>query len=282
MQFAPYVDVLFSRPAATASADLSWGALLERFPGLAEAEAVSVTGSIAAGWGNPYSDIDLYAFADREIELPVDKSMELWPGSDPSGLRWTTWIGSYGDHRVDIKVFATDSLVTALAPYDASPEPEYVAKSELVEDFIYRVVAGRPLAGAAFFTRMRALFDASAYRRVRARALKLEAENALVDLAGQLEIGDVLAARVSAMRAAAFAADCCLVLHGEVCRREKWLLRRLAATPQSGITADEYRAAVLDGPLHGESEAEYALRVGRWTQDQLVRTEDEVLVTARR
>ena len=94
---------------------------------------------------------------------------------------------------------------------------------------------------------------------------------------GQLESGDYMTARVSAELAASFTADAALILSGDLCRRKKWLLRRLENTPQCGIGVDEYRTMVLDGLRPGETERDYALRVARWTQSHIVRLEDAFL-----
>jgi hypothetical protein len=150
---------------------------------------------------------------------------------------------------------------------------------DFIEDFVYRVRVAQPLANPAFFERMCRIIDESSYRRALARTLKAHAENSLTDVAGQLDNGDDASARLSALKAAAKTADMCLVIAGELCRRGKWLMRRIDETPTCGITPGEYRAAVLQGAAPGESERACALRVARWAQGQLVRTEDAVLAT---
>ena len=99
------------------------------------------------------------------------------------------------------------------------------------------------------------------------------------DVAGQLDSGDYITARMSAVAAAGRVADACLVLAGELCRGRKWLLRRMESTPSCGITVDEYRANVLDGARPGESDADCARRVARWCQAHMVRMEDAFLTT---
>ncbi|MEV0460629.1 hypothetical protein [Catellatospora methionotrophica] len=279
--FSPALEVLYAQPAVLAPPDVSFDGFLRRFPGLAEAEAVCLTGSIAAGWGNTFSDIDLYAFADTDIDLPVDETMEMWPGKDPAlGLSWNRWIGAYGDNRVDLKVWPTATLAVVLDRYLAT-EVEFAATSANFQDFIYRLSVGVPLKNPDFFARMKELLDRSSYRRALARASKTEAENALTDVAGQLHSGDARTARVSATLAAWKMADSSLAFHGEVCRGQKWLLRRLERTPECGITADEYQSVVLDGARPGESNADCARRIARWTQAHLVRLEDQILSNPR-
>lgn len=276
VSFAPTIQVIAAQPAVLSVPDVSYDALLKHFPGLAEAHAICMTGSVAAGWGNTFSDIDLYVFADKELELPIDETMETWPGMDPSGLRWTNWMGTYDKARVDLKVWPTDTLSVALAPYMAS-EVEFCSMGDFLQDFVYRLSIGIPLKNEEFFRQMRAHLDRSSYRRALARFLKVEAENCLTDVAGQLDSGDDMTARVSAVLAAGFVADACLVLSGQICRRKKWLLRRLESTPECGIGVDEYRTTVLDGARPGESDRDCARRVARWAQAHIVRLEDAFL-----
>src|SRR3954452_1087577 len=61
--FAPALNVMVEQPAVLAEPDLSLAGLLTRFPGLAKVDAVGLTGSVAAGFGNALSDIDLFVFA---------------------------------------------------------------------------------------------------------------------------------------------------------------------------------------------------------------------------
>ncbi|MEU3662057.1 hypothetical protein AB0E77_20235 [Streptomyces sp. NPDC032940] len=236
-----------------------------------------MTGSTAAGWGNTFSDIDLFAFSDEKLDLPVDPTMETWQISDTStGVSATVWMGAYGDQRVDLKVWPTDAVAKVLAPY-LGKEAEFCGSSDSVQDFVYRVFIGVPLSGDDFFKEMRELIQDSSYGRALARSQKAHAENCLTDVMGQLDSGDHKSARVSAGIAAGYLTDAALTLHGELCRRSKWVLRRLESTPQCGIGVDEYRHMVLDGLRPGESDADCALRVARWTQSHLVRLEDSFL-----
>jgi hypothetical protein len=274
--FNPTIQVIAAQPKILTPPDLSFEAILKHFPGLAEAEAVCMTGSTAAGWGNTFSDVDLYVFSDKELDLPIDETMETWPGADPSGVRWHNWMGVYDNARIDLKVWPASTLATALEPY-LEREVEFCSTGEFLQDFIYRLSIGIPLKNADFFRRMNELLDSSSYKRALARWLKAEAENCLTDAAGQLDSGDLMTARVSAGLAAGFITDASLVLAGQICRRKKWLLRRLESTPQCGITVDEYRSVVLDGARPGESDGDCARRVARWAQAHLIRLEDAFL-----
>ncbi|MBY8884713.1 hypothetical protein K7472_07625 [Streptomyces sp. PTM05] len=276
--FNPTIQVIAAQPPVLDRPDLSFEGLLKHFPGLTEAEAVCMTGSTAAGWGNTFSDIDLYVFSDRELDLPVDETMETWPGSDPSGVRWHNWMGVYGNARIDLKVWPTDTLGTALKAY-LDDEIEFCSMGDFLQDFVYRLSIGIPLKNEKFFQEMKALLDGSSYRRSLARFLKADAENCLTDVAGQLDSKDYMTARVSAGLAAGFVADAALVLSGQLCRRKKWLLRRLESTPQCGISVDEYRTVVLGGLRPGETDADCARRVARWAQAHIVRLEDAFLST---
>lgn len=148
--FKPTLHVLSEQPRQLQPADRSFEGILRHFPGLAEADAVCFTGSVAAGWGNQFSDIDIYAFSDAKLDLPVDDTMETWPGKDPSGLSWHNWMGRYGDSRVDIQVWPTEALSIALAPC-LKGEPEFFAVQGAVPDFVYRFSIGVPLKNEEFF-----------------------------------------------------------------------------------------------------------------------------------
>src|SRR3954469_10379686 len=106
--FAPALNVMVEQPAVLAEPDLSLAGLLTRFPGLAKVDAVGLTGSVAAGFRNALSDLAPFVFADNMPELPVDETMETW-SSGEGNLRTTTWMGRYGDHRVDLKVWPTEA-----------------------------------------------------------------------------------------------------------------------------------------------------------------------------
>jgi hypothetical protein len=277
--FTPTIEVIAAQPRVLDPPDLSFEGLLERFPGLAKAEAVCLTGSVAAGWGNQFSDIDIYAFSDGKLDLPDDETSETWPGSDQGGLRWHNWMGVYDHARVDLKIWPTDTLAHVLAPY-LGTEVEFCSMGHGLQDFVYRLSIAKPLKNEDFFERMRALLDSSSYQRSLARYRKAISENALMDVAGQLASGDHMTARLSAAIGAAIAADACLLLAGELCRGDKWLLRRLKKKPECGIGVDEYRSVVLTGPRPGESDGDCALRIARWAQAQLVQREGAFLAGA--
>lgn len=277
MTFTPSLTIITEEPLVRTPADLSAESIFERFPALTEAEAACFTGSIAAGWGNLFSDIDIFAFSDRELVFPMDETAESWK-SDLGEISSETWMGRYGDQRVDLKVWPTNAVETVLAGFNTSPEPEFTGASPDLRDFVYRVSIGRPLINDEFFRRMRELIAGSTFARSLARTRKAGAENALMDVAGQLASGDFSTARLSALLAADYALDTCLLLAGDLCPGSKWLLRRLERTPSCGITPEEYRVQILEGAFPGESDEECALRIARWTGTQLRRVEDELLV----
>lgn len=271
--FEPTIQILTPEPESPAQPNISFSAILERFPGLAEAEAVCWTGSTAAGWGNALSDVDLYVFSDQELQLPIDETMETWWNTDESGLRWLSWMGRYGDTCVDLKVWPTRALESVLTPYIAPNEPEFCGLSYEMQDLIFRVAIAIPLKNTAYFDTMRKVIYGSSYRQSLARSIKSKAENRLNDFSGQLASGDVMSARFSATLAAYSAADHCVVLAGDLCPVQKWLPRRLQGAPACGITPDEYRSEVLDGARPGESERDCAVRIARWAQSHLIRVE---------
>lgn len=279
--FAPTISVLTEQPAKLLPPDLSRAGILNRFPSLAGVEAVGMTGSIAAGFGNIYSDIDLYVFADEVPDLPDDETSETWGGGDSqTGLRSHTWMGRYDDARVDLKVWPVNAPALALASFLTDPEPEFCEVSSTVMDFVYRLSIARALINEEYFAGARRLIASSAYARALGRSQKGTTENKLIDVAGQLDAGDVLSARLSAMSAAASIADCALTMAGafsQGARGSKWLLRRLQAAPGCGITAEEYCAVVLDGRRNAESDGEYAIRVAHWVRDKLIAIEPSVL-----
>jgi hypothetical protein len=178
---------------------------------------------------------------------------------------------------VDLKVLPLDSAERALAPYVNDREPEFSDSTDFAQDFIYRLSVAKPLLNPEFWTTLAETIRRSSYARAAARTRKVDAENRLTDVAGQLEGGDVVTARLAAVWAATFATDCCLLAAGELCRGDKWLLRRLDTTPAAGITSQEYLNEVLSGPRPGESTRACAERVARWAQRQLQRTEPQLM-----
>lgn len=277
--FAPNVTVLSAAPAVPQPPDMSYAAILKRFPTLADTDAVAWTGSTAVGWGNPLSDVDLYAFSDSRPALPVDETMETWPGRDLSGLTWMNWMGRYDDVCLDLKIWPSGCLEQLLAPYLGDDEPESCGFSETMQDFVYRISVAVPLSNEPFFREKQQLIRDSTYGRALARRAKWRAETHLTDVAGQVASGDDRSARMSASLAAYYASDHCLLLAGQLCRRRKWLVRRIQDAPSCGVDADEYLSVVYGGPRPGESNAACAMRVARWAQAQLVRVEDAALTS---
>jgi hypothetical protein len=281
LPFTPTIEVLTAAPANPTPPDMSFDAVMGRFPGLADAEAVCWTGSTAVGWGNALSDVDLYAFADQDLNLPPDDSSEAWTRTDMSGVTWHNWVGRYGDVCVDLETWRTATVKQVLEPYLAEGGPEFCRLNDTMQDFLYRVSIAVPLKNKDYFDREKEIIRRSTYAQSLARIRKAEAELYLIDVAGQLKSGDTMTARLTATLAAYAVADQCLILAGDLCRREKWLMRRLESTPACGIGVNEYRATVLEGARDGESDADVAERVARWAQAHLVRVEDAVLNSRR-
>jgi hypothetical protein len=185
-------------------------------------------------------------------------------------------MGEYEKSRVDLTIWPTGTLATVLAPY-LDAKLEFCGLSDVLLEFVYRFSVGIPLKNESYFREMREILDRSSFRGALARSMKVWSENALTDVAGQLDAGDEASARISAGIAANMAVDACLILFAEFCRNDKWVMRRLANTPQCGIGVDEYRSVVLNGTRPGESDGDYARRVARWAQGHLVRLEGEFL-----
>jgi len=277
--FAPALTVLTAAPTAPRPPDLSYEGVLKRFPGLESVHAFGWTGSRAEGWGNALSDVDLYVFSAEQPELPVDDSAETYSRRGAEGLTWTGWNGRYDDVCVDLIVWPPDSIERLLEPYLDGNEPELCGLSEPMQDLVYRTSVAVPLSNEAFFRERQQLIRNSTYGRALARKIKMSAENALNDVAGQLAAGDDLTAVISAGLAAVNAADHCLLLAGQLCRGRKWLLRRMQAAPECGITPQEYLSVVYDRSYPGEPDAARAERVARWAQAQLIRVEDAALTS---
>src|SRR5256714_7060132 len=233
--FAPSVVVLTEEPRVLEPPDLSLDGILRRFPGLAAVEALGITGSTAAGWGNPYSDIDIYAFSDTECELPMDDSVETWRNEDASGLGRVIWMAGYGAALVGLKLWPRAARRRVLASFLDGNDPELIEVGYMMQDFIYRVSVIQPLRGDNFFADTRRLIATSTYPGALARQLKVSAENRLNDVAGQLQAGDTLGARLAAMSAAGFVARSFPGLARGRCPTAKWVLRRLGRAPARGV-----------------------------------------------
>ncbi|WDZ86240.1 hypothetical protein [Micromonospora cathayae] len=277
--FNPTIDVIVAQSKFRRPPDMTFEGILKRFPGLAEADAVCWTGSTAIGWGNVFSDFDLFAFSDRTLELPVDETMERWPGSDKSGISWENWMGEYEKARVDLTIWSPDAFATVLQPY-LDDEVELCGTSDAMLAFVYRMSIAVPLKNDDYFREMHELLARSSFRRARARTPKVWAENALTDVAGQLDAGDHASALISARVAAFRVTDACLALYGDYCHAEKWTMRRLESKPECGISVDEFRSEVLAGIRPGESDGDAALRMARWAQKHIVRLEGEFLAVS--
>jgi hypothetical protein len=101
------------------------------------------------------SDLDLFAFSDTTIDLPVDESAETWTSEDRAGTTWSSWMGRYGDVLADVKIGPPDAIERILAPFLEGAEPQFCRIGEVGEDVIFGCPSRCPSRASSSSTRSR-------------------------------------------------------------------------------------------------------------------------------
>lgn len=203
-------------------------------------QAVFIGGSMARGWANESSDVDLYVVVPTPWSSPTSSVITV-PGTTGEvavevfrarGRRWEV------KYWLDAQVDAILAKVGWDTMDDGSPAEFRLTRPE--EFLLERIHHGAAVAGPEWLDRRRAQVEGSAVRAlVVARELD-HADGHAEDALGQLRAGDVDSAVLSARLAFGFAVEALLAACGEFGSPEKWRARRLRAARPDALTWETY------------------------------------------
>ncbi|WP_327306683.1 hypothetical protein OG730_27105 [Streptomyces sp. NBC_01298] len=198
-------------------------------------------GSIVRGWGNPTSDIDLFVITDG-----------VWGGSltgapIPLGADVFRSFETYAQGtRCDVR-FLTDAQVdTVLAKVSheafdsAVGEGIQLDRQETV--LLEWLRHGQALESEEWLNRRADELKASAFGSMLVQRGLNYADSRVEDAVGQMSIGDLESAVLSARVALEYAVDALLASYNEYGQNAKWRARRFRAVEQSVLSFDEYWA----------------------------------------
>lgn len=208
-----------------------------------DALSVFVVGSMARGWANDASDIDLVVvtrdrFEGGEKAFSLD--VPLRPGSLP------TVAFDHDGRRWEIRYWQ-DSQVTQVfekVGWDAF-EADRKVGDRLVEAeqlFLERLVSCVPVLGTEWVADRREQLSSSAFRSLLVMQGLTKVDAKTRTALAQLAAGDVESATLSARDAFGWAMDTLLHGHDEHGALVKWRARRFRAAAPSLLTFDEYWA----------------------------------------
>jgi hypothetical protein len=258
--------------AGTAATVPTFEMISQRYPAFAEAVTVFAAGSVVQGWAHANSDLDLYVVT--EDQLPADDRLESFErrvSTEDPLIRIV--LGEFGAFRADIEVWRAGQIDELIGRFGAdTPSQEVPELDRTEQDMFCRLVSGRPLHGAAWWTRRRTAILESRYGTWVAENRKLTAEGYLEDVGGLLVSGDAETAVLAAHYGFTFALEALLASYGDYSVSGKWLYRRVVAAQPAEIDADTAWGILTMADL-GTAGLAWAERVARHTQRLLLAVE---------
>lgn len=208
-------------------------------------QAAYVVGSAARGWSNNRSDVDLCLISTEPWSVPesIDVPVPLQPATVP----WHTFHAD--NHGWDLAYWLDDQVDQMLAKISWAEYDQTRASSDDVltpreEVFLARVATCVPLAGEDWLARRRAEIEASAFKSILVTRSLGSASLAVEDALGQMEIGDLHSAVLSARMAFGHTVDALLAERGEHESHitTKWRARRFRTANPTALTFAKYWA----------------------------------------
>jgi hypothetical protein len=206
----------------------------------AERLALLVVGSMAQGWANEDSDLDMYVVTS-----------ELWSGSRarvavPLDTDFVSAEVQYVEgRRCEIKYWLDSQVDQMLAhvTWEEFEQPSQAAKilHVLEESFLERLVTCVPVEGEAWVRRRREQLQRSAFKALLVTRSLANSDGCCEDALGQLAAGDLHSAVLSARQALGFSVDGLLESAG--CfgsHNPKWRARRFRAVAPPQMRFEDY------------------------------------------
>jgi hypothetical protein len=197
-------------------------------------------GSIVRGWGNPTSDVDLYVIVDDVWSRCGVEGAPMAIGADTFYSLQTYVEGT----RWDIKCLTDKQVDTVLAK--VTHEAFQNAVGEGVQlDYQETILLewlrhGVALEDEEWLNRRAGQLKASAFGTVLVQRGLNYADSRVEDAVGQMSVGDLESAVLSARAALEYAVDALLASHAEYGQNAKWRANRFRAVDQSVLSFADY------------------------------------------
>lgn len=204
----------------------------------AGARAVFLGGSVARGWDNGTSDIDVYLITETQwaSQTAVHVRVDLEPGTIPMELV------ELSGATVDVEYWTARQFERLLEKVNAvgagTSRLSALTREELL--ILERLGTALVCSGGAWVSDAQTQLAATPFRSLNVSHWFDLADDRLEDALGQRDFGDLHSAVLSARLAFGFTVDGLLASHGEVGQNPKWRARRAAAAAPAQLPFQEY------------------------------------------
>ena len=211
-------------------------------PSFDRAAVVIISGSLVAGFGHAYSDIDVYVvFDDGDDLAAAARSADAVP--EPiSGVTVSAFY--VGKQRWDSELLTRADVEGILAQVERSGPIETIHVKPGEVELLYRISVGVAFRGHDTFDSWQSRIRQSRLAEyLRERSLT-QASGLVEDALGLVEVGDAQSASYCVRLAFERMTDAFLFNSGRLCPNPKWRLAQLRQEPAGPITAEEYAEVV--------------------------------------
>jgi hypothetical protein len=174
--------------------------------------AVYIGGSLAEGYGNVRSDVDVYVLVD-EISRP------LWTGGFELSI--------VNSHALQYAFVSVEQLDAAILQFE-NRSFEEASVSRALNQILHRLVHSVVVHGDVIVQRYRSRLNAARYSAFSSFVKEMQCENSLVDAYGAWETGQYETATYNLRLAAIRAFEAVLSLYGQTATNEKWVFEKAA------------------------------------------------------
>ncbi|MFG3107094.1 PqqD family peptide modification chaperone [Streptomyces tendae] len=219
----------------------SYEEVVRRYPRLADATCVFISGSLVDGWGNERSDLDIFVIAPEARIAGVIPDSVARIGGDSDDGHFDA-MGTVGGFRADIEFWSEEHVDALIGKAQPRDEPYLGRAGEpdaAEQDLLYRLHIGMPLSGHEWLAERKRRIDASDFSVWLAENYKVDGENQLDDLIGMIASNDVKSAVLMARDTYLSAVQAVLAHRGDISPSSKWIAHRLARADIDDLPMDD-------------------------------------------
>ncbi|MEN3304581.1 MAG: hypothetical protein V7603_783 [Micromonosporaceae bacterium] len=239
-----------------------------------DALAVFCVGSVAHGWDNKRSDVDLVVVTARP--WAVTRSRSIAVALQPRSIQTTST--ELGTRKWEIKYWMDSQVDQMLAKVShARFESGRTRSRTLVaaeESFLERLPASVLLRGDGWIRRRREQLHRSAFRAFVVSRSLAAADSSIDDALGQLDGGDLASAVLSGRKAFGHTIDALLESHSVYGSQDpKWRARRFQAAKPPQVSYEAYWQLETMSGFDPERPVEWVERVVTFCRNLLLEVE---------